>query len=187
MDGSVLFNAANNSMKDLFERNTTQNVLWWRIRATTDFVAGTGGSAFEPIKLNPSTVDTSSQIRTFVGHDLTIPDPTTMSIQLPVGYESLYGIVNARIKKPADNSGTSNVYMRAYLYNGIDYANKVELGTAYAYSVEHGFNMPMLFFDGYRHIETGQTGFKLQIETCYGAIFDALDLLLVVNQYGRQF
>ena len=181
---SALFAAAKSSMDSLFKEVTGQNIVCWRVRNIDAIVAGTASSSYYPIELTQASVDqTSLQIRQFVGSDVSIPDPTKMEIKLPNGYESMYGFFVPRVKVPASGAGTPNVYLRVSLYSGTNYASRADLASEVIYGIEHGQPLPVIFFDHHRHVETGQTGFKVSFETNYGAVFDGIDILLIVNQY----
>ena len=181
---SALFAAANDSMMSLFRGVTGQNIVSWRVRTTDSFVAGASGSGYYPIELTQASVDaTSKQVRQFIGSDVSIPDATKMEIKLPNGYESMYGFFVPRVKVPASDAGTTNVYIRVSLYSGTNYASRSDLASEVIYGIEHGQPLPVIFFDHHRHVETGQTGFKVSFETNYSAIFDGVDILLIVNQY----
>lgn len=181
---SALFAAAKSSMDSLFKEVTGQNIVSWRVRNKDAFVVGASGSAYYPIELTQASVDvTSLQIRQFVGSDVSIPDPTKMEIKLPDGYESMYGFFVPRVRVPASDAGTKNAYVRVSHYSGTDYANRVDLAVETIYDIASGQPLPVLFFDHHRHVETGQTGFKISFETNYAATFDGVDILLIVNQY----
>ena len=181
---SALFAAAKSSMDSLFKEVTGQNIVSWRVRNKDAFAAGASGSAYYPIGLTQASVDqTSLQVRQFVGTDISIPDPTKMEIKLPNGYESLYGFFVPRVRVPASGAGTANVYIRVSLYSGTNYASRADLAQEVIYDLEHGQPIPVVFFYHHRHVETGQTGFKVSFETNYAATFDGADILLIVNQY----
>ena len=185
---NVEFNAANNAIKQLFAEKTVQNVLTWRIWSK-DYIQQTGDTSgnYNPIKFTPASVDTrNNQIR-IIGNDIKVPDKTSMEIELPNGYESLFGICQFGVKVPTDTTITKNVYLQARLFNGVDYSTNTVLDKLTAYNVAAGMTQTMVIVDGKQAHKNDNTKFKLAIEAAYDPMFDWIQLALFVNMYGRQF
>lgn len=185
---NIEFNAAAEAMRSIAQRSMLQNVLYWHADGVDNFVPS-GDAGYAPITLTDASVGTSKNRVSIIGNSISVPDQTQLVIDLPSGgFESVYGILNTRIRVPAQDSGTTNVYVRAYFQHGTNYATKSEITTAIDFTVEHGMLMPLVFFIPYNRIDANNDGnYRLSFETVRSAVFDGFDLLLFANAWGRQF
>lgn len=179
--------AAKQSLDSLIGSNVIQNFVGWRVTDVNNFQS-VPSESYTPIQTNPETVDNANfQRRLIIGHDVQIPDPTKLEIVLPNSFESIQGICTMRARVPQEGSQSKNAYAKAILHRGIDYATNVDLSTIVNYSIEHGSEMTLGFFFGSVRTDANNNGYKLSIDSIYGQVFDEINLLLWVNQYGRQY